>query len=107
MAILDYELTMVTATAMDLGNPGLRSDGTVAPHGPGRQIHLQASEVTTTVVVTSSDTEGGSYGGSTTFTCGGADAVECHLPSYTKRWIKAVFADGAVNVVLDSAQTNG
>ena len=94
--ILDKGLAIATTVAVDLG---------VA--GAGRPIKLQASGVTTTVVITSSDTEGGAYAGSTTITCGGADFVEFGLPSYTKRWIKAVFADGAVDVILNSAQTNG
>ncbi len=105
--ILDYLSGLTTTVAHDLGDPGLRSDGSVAPRGEGRQIHLQAAGVTTTVVITSADAVAGTYGGSTTFTCGGAAFTECHLPSYTKRWIKATFADGTVDVILDSAQTNG
>ncbi len=96
MAILDNELAIATTVAVDLG---------VA--GAGRQIVLQAAGVSTTVVVTSCDTVGGTYAGDTTYTCAGADFVECHLPSYTQQFIKCVFADGTVDVILDSAQTNG
>lgn len=96
MAILDSELAMATTVATDFG-----------VSGAGRPIRLQAVGVTATVVITSSATVGGTYAGSTTFTCGGADFVECQLPSYTLQFVKAVFADGAVNVILDSAQTNG
>ncbi len=106
MAILDHELAIATTVAVDLGDPGQRSDATVAPHGPGRQVHLEAVKVSGTVVVTSSDTETGTYAGSTTYTCG-VGSEELHLPSYCKRWIKCVFAAGTVNVILDSAQTNG
>jgi hypothetical protein len=95
MAILDNELAIATTVAVDLG-----------VSGAGNPIKLQAAGVTTTVVVTSSATVGGTYAGSTTFTCGGADFVECQLPSYTKQFIKCVFADGSVEVILNCGQTN-
>lgn len=104
--IIDGRLTMVTATPLDLGDPGKRSDGSVAPHGPGRQVHLSITGITTgTVDITTADT---AVAGTAlmTVTCPHDEITEVHLPSNCKRFISATFADGAIAVILDSAQTN-
>lgn len=107
MAIMDGRLAMATTVAVDLGDPGLRSDGSVAPHGPGRQVHLQITGITAgTVTITTGDLVA-SADALMTVVCPAAVFTEVHLPSSCKRFIKATFADGSIDVVLDSAQTNG
>lgn len=105
--ILDKELEMTTTVAMDLGDPGLDSLGAVDVHGKGRQLHLQVSGITAgTLVITTGDTSAAADA-LITVACPPAKRTEVHLPSTCKRWIKATFADGAVDVILNSAQTNG
>jgi hypothetical protein len=104
--ILDKELEMVTGVALDLGDPGKRSDGSTALHGPGRQVHLQIQGISAgTVDITTGDTST-SDDALITVVCPVGEVAEAHLPSTCKRYIKATFADGSIDVILDSAQTN-
>ncbi len=104
--ILDKQMEMVTTVAMDLGNPGLRTSGGVAPHGPGRPIHLSIMGITAdTVTITTGDTSAAADA-LLTVTCPDDIATEVLLPSTCKRWIKATFANGSIDVILDNAQTN-
>ncbi len=105
--IFDKQLEMATTVPVDLGDPGLRSNGNPAPHGPGRQVHLAITGITTgTVDITTADT---AIAGDALLTvvCPANLVTEVHLPSTCKRYITATFADGSIDVVLDSAQTNG
>ncbi len=104
--ILDNELRMATTVSLDLGDPGMRSDGSIAPHGPGRQVHLSITGITTgTVDIATGDASTG-HGPLITVACPTAETTEVHLPSSCKRWISAAFADGSIDVILDKAQTN-
>jgi len=96
MAILDHQLAVATTVAVDLG-----------VSGAGRQIVLQMKGITTTATVTTCDTEGGAYVALCVFSCLTAPVMEARLPSTTKQFIKVAFADGTVDIILDSSQTNG
>lgn len=92
--ILDNETRLTTATAFDLN---------VEKPGAGNPICLFASGVGGSLVVTT-----GATSGAATDACITVDAtndVEFALPSNTQQFIRATFAQGTVEVVLDS-QTN-
>jgi len=105
MAILDKELEMASGAALDLGDPGLDSEGNAFPHGNGRQIHLAITGIAAgTVDITTGDTSAAADA-LMTVACPADVVTEVHLPSACKQFIKATFADGSIEVILDSAQT--
>lgn len=105
MAILDKKLEMATTVALDLGDTGLRSDGSAAPHGGGRNACLSITGISAdSVVITTGDTSAAADA-LITVACPSDVVTEVMLPSSTKRWIKATFADGSIDVILNHAQT--
>jgi len=92
--ILDKEAELVTTVAYDLE--------TTSP-GPGKPINMWASGIANSLVITHGDT---STAADPLLTVDAVQDVEFRLPSNTKRFIKASFASGSLNVILEGAQTN-
>lgn len=107
MPIMDKMLEMATTVALDLGNPGIRSDSTstVAPHGPGRSVVLQITGITAGTITITTGATSAAADTFMTVVCSSAEFTQVPLPSNCKRYIKATFADGSVDVVLDKTQT--
>jgi len=103
--ILDKELEVVSAVAIQLGSVKPERAGSVYKGGPGEPIVCIATGVTADVVVTHGATNAAADP-LTTVVCGGEDLVEFRLPSTTLTWVMFTFADGAVNIVLEGNQTN-
>jgi len=94
--ILDKELELTTAVALDLGPKR---------PGPGKPIKCIALGVTTDVSFTTGPATGVEET-LQTIVCAGVDLVEFELSSNTDRFIVPTFADGAVHIVLEGNQTN-
>ena len=93
--IRDNETQLATTVAFDLQ---------ATRPGPGEPLLMVAIGVDASLVITMSDTEGGTYTACTTVLAP-AETFEFHLPSNTKRWIKATFATGDLMVSLPGTQT--
>ena len=91
--ILDHLAELTTAQAFDLD--------AVRP-GPGKPIKMYASGVGGSLAITTGATNAAA---DALITVDATDDVEFELPSNTKQFIMATFAQGSVNVVMD-AQTN-
>ena len=94
--ILDNELAIVSATALDLES--------VRP-GPGNPIKCFASGVTLDITITTGATAAAA--GDLQVVTGNPDGiVEFELPSSTLKFVMFTFADGEVYIVLPGVQTN-
>ena len=91
--ILDHLAELTTAQAFDLD--------AVRP-GPGKPIKMYAAGVGGSLAITTGATDAAA---DALITVDATDDVEFELPSNTLQFIKATFAQGSVNVVMD-AQTN-
>lgn len=103
--IFDKELEMTTGVAVDLGDPGQKSDGSFGRLGPGLPIMLAVNGMAPgNLVITHGDDDTNPEALLTVAIEAASEQVP--LPSTLKRWITATFASGTVDVILGTAQTN-
>lgn len=91
--IIDADTSLATTVAFDLE--------TQRP-GPGQELTLAINDVPAgDLDITHSDTEGGTYTALQTIVVPAEKRVVATLQSSAKRWIKATFASGSVQIVLN------